>query len=231
MSFFSGIRTENMPGPIMGNPLKGLCEKVCLQVNKVFDACLKQQHITGLTITLTDFTPSNPTSPLTFVSGQSSQTISPTLTNVSINRFDDRPNFARVSATANLPIEITYVDANDVSGVAQGVITIDQDVVLFVPQPSIIPFKIEPVASVVVPQGTFNADNTLTIEACVMLIIKVVAEAEMLVPSYGYCDIPPCQEFSQDVCAGFFELPLYPTARVTQTTTNTITNNNNNSLF
>lgn len=229
MSFFSGIRTENMPGPIMGSPLKGLCEKVCLQVKKVFDACLKQQHISSLTISLTDFTPPNPAMPLTFVSGQSSSTLSPTLTNVSIHRFDDRPNFARVSATANIPIEITYVDANDVPGVAQGVITIDQDVVLFVPQPSIIPFKIEPVASVIIPQGTFNSDNTLTLEACVMLIIKVVAESEMLVPSYGYCDIPPCQEFSQDVCAGFFELPLFPTASVTQTVTTT--NTNNNSIF
>ena len=39
MSFFSGVRTDYIPGPIVNNPLKGLCEKVCIQVKKVFAAC------------------------------------------------------------------------------------------------------------------------------------------------------------------------------------------------
>ncbi len=223
MSFFTGIRTENMPGPIMGNPLKGLCEKVCLQVKKVFDACIRREHIENLTVTLTDFNPASPAAPLTFVSGQTSTTVPTTLSNVTVTRFDDRPNFARVSSTVNIPIEVAYIDANKVAGVAQGVITLDQDVVLFVPQPSIIPYKIEPVVSVVVPQGNFTSADTIILDACVMLIIKVVAETELLVPSYGYCDIPPCQEFSQDVCAGFFELPLFPSAQPRATTIN---NNN-----
>lgn len=212
MSFFTGMRTENMPGPIAGNPLRGLCEKVCLQVKKVFDACLKEQHIESETLTLTNFTPENPVAPLTFVSGQSSSTALPTLSNVVVTRFEDRPNFARVSCTVNIPMEIAYIDANNVSGVAETTLVLEQDVVLFIPQPSIIPYRIEPVASVVVPSATFTSANTISLDACVMLIIKVVAETELLVPSYGYCDIPPCQEFSQDVCAGFFELPLFPIA-------------------
>ena len=31
MSFFAGIRTDYMPGPICGNPLNCLNEKICLQ--------------------------------------------------------------------------------------------------------------------------------------------------------------------------------------------------------
>lgn len=223
MSFYTGMRTENMPGPITCNPLRGLCEKVCLQVKKVFDACIKRTHIEGQQLTLTNFVPENPSAPLTFVSGQSSATLPPTLSNVVVTRFDDRPNFARVSCTANIPIEIAYIDANNVSGVAETSIIMDQDVVLFIPQPSIVPYKIEPVASVVVPTATFTSADTVTLDACVMLIIKVVAETEILVPSYGYCDIPPCQEFTQDVCAGFFELPLFPTTQpVAFTNTNTV---------
>ena len=209
MSFFSGMRTDNMPGPIVGNPLRGLCEKVCIQVKKVFDACLKQQHIVNLPVTLTDFTPANPTYPLTFVSGQSSQDIAPTFSNLTVTRFEDRPNFARISGTANVPIDVVYTDANGQQGVASGVISIPQDVVLFLPQPSIIPYKIELVASAIVADGTID-DDVITLEGCVLLIIKVVAETELLVPSYGYCQIPPCQEFSQNVCEGFFEMPLYP---------------------
>ncbi|MBR7091200.1 MAG: hypothetical protein IKC79_01965, partial [Clostridia bacterium] len=175
MSFFSGMRTDNMPGPIAGNPLRGLCEKVCIQVKKVFDACLKQQHIVNLPVTLTDFTPANPTYPLTFVSGQSSQDVAPTFTNLTVTRFEDRPNFARISGIANVPIDVVYTDANNQQGVASGVISIPQDVVLFLPQPSIIPYKIELVASAIVADGTIDED-VITLEGCVLLIIKVVAD-------------------------------------------------------
>lgn len=209
MSFFSGIRSEQIPGPINGSPLRGLCEKVCIQVKKVFDACLKQQHITDTQVALTSFTPANPTFPLTFVSGQSSTTEKATLTNVTITRFDDRPNFAHISAIANIPIEIVYTDANNVEGVATGVISLPQDVVLFLPQASIIPFQVELVASAIIAQATFS-ENIATVEGCVMLIIKIVAETELLIPSYGYCHIPQCQDFSTNVCQGFFEMPLFP---------------------
>lgn len=219
MSFFSGIRTEQIPGPITGNPLRGLCEKVCIQVKKVFDACLKQQHIIDTQVALTSFTPANPAFPLTFVSGQSSTTIEPTLTNVVITRFDDRPNFAHVSAIANVPIEIVYTDANNVQGVATGVISLPQDVVLFLPQASIIPFQVELVASAIIAQATI-VDNVATVEGCVMLIIKIVAETELLIPSYGYCHIPQCQDFSTNVCQGFFEMPLFPSTNPIVTTTN-----------
>ena len=217
MSFFSGIRSEQIPGPINGNPMRGLCEKVCIQVKKVFDACMKQQHITDTQVQLTSFTPANPTAPLTFVSGQSSTTVAPTLTNLTVTRFDDRPNFAHISATANIPIEIVYTDANNVQGVATGVISLPQDVVLFLPQASIIPFRVELVASAILARATIDGDIA-TVEGCVMLIIKIVAETELLVPSYGYCYIPQCQEFSTNVCQGFFELPLFPSTNPIATT-------------
>ena len=207
MSFFSGIRTEQIPGPIVGNPLRGLCEKVCIQVKKVFDACLKQQQITNTQIQLENFVPANPALPLTFVSGQSSTTIEPTLTDVTITRFEDRPNFAHISAIANVPIEIVYTDANNVQGVATGTVSLPQDVVLFLPQASIVPFRVEVVASAIIAQGVFDG-TIITVDGCVMLIIKIVAETELLVPSYGYCHIPQCQEFSTNVCQGFFDMPL-----------------------
>ncbi len=209
MSFFSGIRTEQIPGPINGNPLRGLCEKVCVQVKKVFDACLKQQQITDTQIELTGFTPANPAFPLTFVSGQSSITERATLSSVTITRFPERQNFAHISAIANIPIEVVYTDANGVQGVATGVISLPQDVVLFLPAASIVPYAVEVVASAIIAQGTFDG-GIITVSGCVMLIMKIVAETELLLPSYGYCHIPQCQEFSTNVCQGFFEMPLFP---------------------
>ena len=213
MSFFSNARTENMPGPIYGNPLHCLNEKVCLQTKKVFDACLKREHIEDMQITLSGFTPENPTAPLTFVSGAVSTAEQTTLSNVQITRLTDRPNFANVSATVQIPIDVVYTDANGVQGTAMGYITMDESVILFVPQASMVPVRVEPVTSVVVPQAEFTSGTEIVLDACVMLILKIVADVEILVPSYGYCNIPPCQEAAQDVCQGFFELPLFPSSQ------------------
>ena len=224
MSFFSGVRTDYIPGPILNNPLHGLCEKVCIQVKKVFDACLRQEHVENQELTIQSFEPANPTFPLTFVSGQSSVTDRAFLTNLVVTRFNDRPNFARVSGTANIPVDIVYTDANNVQGVASAVLSLPVDVVLFMPQPSIIPNEVELVASAMLASANFTSETTVVVEGCVLLIIKVIAETELLVPSYGYCHIPPCQEFSQNVCDGFFDMPLFPS---TAPVANNENNNNN----
>ena len=76
------------------------------------------------------------------------------------------------------------------------------------------PFTVKGVVSAVAPEGTFNAaNNTFTVSMCTTVILKIAMQVELLVPSYGYCAIPPAQEYSREVCTGFFELPLYPQAR------------------
>ncbi len=66
------------------------------------------------------------------------------------------------------------------------------------------------------PGGNFVSGTTFNIDACVTLIVRVVVDAELLIPTYGYCQIPPCQDYSQDVCSGFFDLPLYPSQQPVQ---------------
>ena len=210
MSFFSNFQSDRCPCQITGNPLNGLCEKVCIQTKKVFDACIKQTQEEGIVLTPTDFIPANPTYPLTFVSAKSTTTKA-TVTSVQIDRLSDRPNFARVQVTLSVPMEVVYTDANGVMGTAQSTTTLTGDVIMFVPEPSIIPYFVEGVVSIVAPEGTFDAENqTFTVSCCVTVILKMVMEVELLVPSYGYANIPPCQEYTQEVCSGFFELPLFP---------------------
>ncbi|MGN1212444.1 MAG: hypothetical protein ACI4TZ_00190 [Christensenellales bacterium] len=212
MSFFTSNRTDRCPGPIVGNPLNGLCEKACIVTKKVFDSCINQFQAQNVDVAVTDFTPANPTLPLTFV-GCSSTGEMATISNLSITRFDDRPNFARVTVDVNIPININYTDANGVPGVATGTMTVSEDVVMCVPQASVIPFTVEAFGSAICSDGEYIGENTFRITACVTVILRVVVEAELLVPSYGYCQIPPCQEFNTDVCEGAFNLPLYPTTR------------------
>ena len=208
MSFYSGNRQGCMPGPINGNPLNGLCEKACIQTTKVFDACMKQIQEQNLRLTITP--EGTYTDPLTFVSV--TQNLSDvTLTNLSVDRFEDRPCFARVTGDVNIPITITFTDATGATGTGTTTITINQDVILYVPQPSIVPYRVVAFASVLGVDGDYVGDNVFELDACITVILRVVVDAEILVPSYGYCKIPQCQEFTQDVCSGFFDLPLYPT--------------------
>ncbi|MDE6441744.1 MAG: hypothetical protein K2L12_03205 [Clostridia bacterium] len=210
MSFFSNFQSDKCPGTISGNPLNGLCEKVCIQARKIFDACIKQIQIENYTLTLSDSVPADPTYPLTFISARST-TSTGVITNLNVERLTDKPGCARVSATIGIPVEIVYTDANGVEGVAQATISVAQDVLLFVPAPSIMPYQINAEVSAVCAEGTFDsASGTFRVNACLTVILKVAIDVEILVPSYGYCAIPPAQEYSQEVCAGFFELPLYP---------------------
>ena len=208
MSFFSNFSSDHCPGTITGNPLNGLCEKVCIQAEKIFDAGIVQTRIENYTVTLENPVPADPTYPLTFISARS--TTAATVTNVNVERQADSCN-ARVQATVNIPIEIVYVDANGTEGKATSVVTLTQDVIMYVPPASVMPFSVTTVASCISPEGTFNSETgTFAISACITCILKVAMQVELLVPSYGYCAIPPAQEYSQEVCSGFFELPLYP---------------------
>lgn len=210
MSFFSSNRQDNRcPGPITGNPLNGLCERVCIQTNKVFDSCRKQISETDLSLTLTNITPTGLVEPFTFVSASTNGDAY--FTNLVIDRFPDRPNFARVTGTVNIPLIVAFTDANGTEGTGTTTLTFNQDVILFVPQPSVVPFSIDVFAGVAITDGTFTGDNTFVVDACIQIILRVVVNTNILVPSYGYCPIPPCQNFSSnDVCPGYFDLPIYP---------------------
>jgi len=220
MSFYTEARPGTFPGQT-NNATNGLCERICIQATKVFDACLNQSQIENYSLTLTGFNPPNPTAPLTFVSGNSAGN-SATVSNLIITRFEDRPNFARVQADINIPVTVTYTDATNTAGTATGVVTLSQDVVLYVPQPSLTPIDVVAFGSVIIAGATYNAETGgFTISACVTTILKVVATVDVLVPSYGYCPIPPCTPFAtEDLCPGVFNLPLFPTAVSPQSTTN-----------
>ena len=209
MSFYSNFQSDKCPGSVTGNPLNGLTEKVCIQAEKIFDACIKQTQLDNYSLVLTDLDPATVTYPLTFVSARST-TSEATVTNLNVERQADR-RCARVQATVSVPLEVLYTDATGTDGSATAIVSLPVDVLLFVPAPSIMPFTVRAVMSAVVPDGTYNeATGGFTASICVTVILKIAMSVELLIPTYGYCAIPPAQEYSQEVCAGFFELPLYP---------------------
>ena len=66
MSFYINNTNPNRPGPLSGNPINGICEKVLIETTKVFDACVSQTTETGIILPVTSFNPANPVQPQAF---------------------------------------------------------------------------------------------------------------------------------------------------------------------
>ena len=212
MSFYINNTNPNRPGPISGNPINGICEKVLIETTKVFDACVSQTTETGIILPVTSFNPANPALPLTFISAQNQIGADVTVTDIVVDRLEQTPNYANVTLTITIPLTVTYRDANGVIGTGTSSITVNKSTVLFVPQPSATPIDIT--ASVLFSSqiGTFTSPNIFTVTACIQVIIRVSAIVDVLVPSYGYPCLPPCQQACGAQCPGIQDLPTYPTA-------------------
>ena len=112
----------------------------------------------------------------------------------------------------DVPIDILFTDAACREYIGRGMVTVDRDVLLSIPDESIVPYNIESMVSAICVSGTYLRNNVFELEICVTVVLKVLAKVEVLVPSYGYCEVPPCEEFADSVCDEFFSLPLFPQA-------------------
>ena len=213
MSFYINNTNSNRPGPISGNALNGICEKVLIETTKVFDACVTQTTETGIVLPLTGFNPAGPALPLTFISATNQIGAQQTVADLVVDRIESTPNYANVSFNVTIPLTVTYRDANGVIGTATSSIVVTKCSMLFVPQPSLSPVDIKVNAVFSSQIGTFTGDSAFTVTGCLQILIKVTAIVDLLIPSFGYPVIPPCQACQQaSVCPALDDLPLYPTA-------------------
>lgn len=150
-----------------------------------------------------------PVPPIVFESCRSSTTEA-ALRNLTVERLCDRPCFARVRATVDVPIDILFTDCRGAEYIGKGVVSVNRDVLLSIPDESIVPYCIDAMASAICVSGCYIGNNQFKMTICVTIILKVLADVEILIPSYGFCTIPPAEEFSDSVCEEFFSLPLYP---------------------
>ena len=145
----------------------------------------------------------------TFESCRSSTTCG-TISNLTIDRLCDRPQFARVKGTISIPIDVLFVDQSCQEWMGRAELAVSKDVLLAIPDESIVPFTLESMVSAICVSGTYLGDCRFRITICVTIVLKVLAEVELMVPSYGFCSVPPCEEFAENVCDEFFSLPLFP---------------------
>ena len=193
-------------GRITGNPMCGLCERVCIEAQKIFDGCVGRFGNVTFTVALSDFT-GGTTTPYTFERAVSSG--STTLNNLTVTTI--RGNRSRVAFDSVIPITVYYTDAAGVSGTAQGAVTFSRDVVLTIPSDSVMPYSIEATTALSSNIGAFSSDNaSVTITCCIIQTVRVIMTVELLVPSYGYCEYPSCENYADEVCEGIFARPIFP---------------------
>ena len=208
MSFNNNSRPERMPGIINGNPANGLCERVALQVTKVFDAGIAQQHMDNVAVTVGNVVPDTPpTEPLTFLSARSLSSTG-VVTDLDVTPLPE--GMARVKCNIVIPIEVLFSDSTTTTFSGTGTVTVPQDVVMRVPGESLIPYEVMASVNLVSSEGSWTADDLFSVSCCVTTILKVAMDVEMLLPTYGYAFIPPAQNYKEEVCDGVFDMPLYP---------------------
>lgn len=211
MSFYSYKNNGNdkSPGIIDSQALNCITERVCIQTNKVYDACLQQESFSDSTVTLSSV---SGTAPYTFISLRNSTTQG-TINNLIVTRLADRPNFSRVQCDVLIPLQINYSDSVGTEYITTGNISVHKDIILYTPDDSIIPYRVEAAIGAISVIGSIAGSGdtyTLTADICVSVITKVIATVELLVPSFGFCEFPPCEEYAAEACDDFFSLPLFP---------------------
>lgn len=212
MSFYSdkNVGIENMPCPVKDGNIGRIAEKVCVEVKKVYDAGLQQEQLDNVVITLTKVKPAVTfTPPLTFVSCRTTS-VEGTIRNLTITPIENRPNFARVRTDVDILIEVIFTDADGTQGSGLATITVHKDIILFMPPASVIPPQVESIVNAVCVSGCYMGDFRFSISVCITVILKVVAEVELLIPAFGFCKIPPAEEYAENICEEIFKLPLYP---------------------
>ena len=210
MSFSNNCKSDKIPGAIKGNAVNGICEKACIQCDKVLDMCMRQEALTDVSIVVSDITPaSGLVEPYRFVSARtiSSDAV---VSDLVVTPLADNSCLARVTCNVTVPLQVVFVDANGTQAVGTSSVTIPKDVVLNIAAPSVMPYRVAASAGIVSPNGTYTGDNTFTITACATVILKVIIQVHLLVPSYGYFYIPQCQDYIEQTCDTVFDLPLYP---------------------
>ena len=211
MSFYLNNTSNCRPCPLKNSGVGSICEKVLIETTKIFDECLSQTQEIGLQLTVSSYTPELPAFPLTFISAQATGS-GVVVSDVVIDRIADRPNFANVTATITIPVIVTYRDNNGVVGTGTSSVTVTKSAILFVPQPPMTPIEVTAMAALVSTSGTYSDNNIFTINACLYVVIKIVGVVDILVPSYGYPQIPECQEISTP-CPGLNNISFFPVAQ------------------
>lgn len=202
-----------VPGPCTPTPCPPITEIVCVDVNKVFDSCSNAECTEFcVPLTSTTITPAvpAPVPPFTFVSCTAGPaTVGP----ITIVAVPGQPLLQRVIAQICGPASVTFTDSlgnTFTATIAAANLCFNKDVLLFMPNPSMMFGKIEVVtfACLGARFATINNIPNVCVTIGLRAIVKSEGQVQLMVGAFGYCPVPPtCRELGT-ICEGFIAAPF-----------------------
>ena len=181
-------------GRISGDPTLGLCERVCIKVERIYDGCTEAHESQAFTLELMDVS-AGATPPFVFISAEGSGTAA---FNYTVTPTSGRRS--RVSGTVDIPVAVAFSDAYGNQYTATSSIKLNREYLLRLPSNPLTPYRVEVAAVLASRIGSFLSDTVVSVNGCLALTAKVVVDEDILVPSYGNCVYPECDNIS-DVCS------------------------------
>ena len=182
-----------------GGSFDGLCCRMVIETERVFDGCMFTDENITLTLSAAEPVP------------QGAEFVSACVTDSAFENVTvcDRGEVERLSGDIVTNFQVTYIYDN-VCHIVAASYRQSREVRLRLPEPGLVPYRIKVQSIFRLSSGTVISDNAVSVTGCLIQIIKVTAPVDILVPTYGYCNYPPC-EFCPCGCNGENErLRVFP---------------------
>lgn len=176
-------------GRISGNPLNGLCERMCINVDCVIDACRSRRANQTASVALTDMSVGM-ASPFEFIDAHGTGDSEFIVENVTQTNGTCR----QVSGTLRVSLIVHFRDANGVCGCARATLQLPRQIMLRVPQDDTADYRFTGEGVVVCTSGAFLSDSVVALTFCIAETYRTLVNADVLVPTYGFAVYPECRE-------------------------------------
>lgn len=192
-------------GKIAGSPLCGLCERVCIRVKKITDGCVSRlTNVKEENVRLSLNGSVAPIPPFTFVSAEN--IVKPAMQNLSVSTMEN--NRVRISYDAAFPVTVTFIDSLNRTFTATGTVVVPRDVVLKIPSDGR-EYAVEIDGKLLSRLGSVDENLFTTFTCCIAIITAIAVSADLLVPSYGECVYPDCNNYDDGACRAVFNTPPF----------------------
>ncbi|MGF7056654.1 DUF4183 domain-containing protein [Brassicibacter mesophilus] len=126
-----------------------------------------------------------------------------------ITNIENKPNYKRVQFLLKIPFDIITEDGVIIRGYLPD---ISKDIVLFIPElRDEFSFKIVVETSSRLLTEPTILNSQICFSAGSFIIIKAVGKTQLLIPSYGFCQMPlVCKEFTQNLTCDIFQFEGFP---------------------
>ncbi|MCL2061999.1 MAG: hypothetical protein FWH03_05175 [Firmicutes bacterium] len=193
-------------GRISGDPTRGLCERVVIEVQRVYDGCITRIPSKTFVLRLDDIEPPGLKPPFTYVSAESSGAAE--FRDVSVTPLSE--GRSRIEGDVIIPITVHFTDSYGRRGTGISTVTVHRDVVLHTPARSLVPFRVTTQATLASDIGSFISEDTVNIVCCIVLITKIIVPTDIVIPCYGRGVYPDCGQTEEDVCTRLLNTPVFP---------------------